>query len=463
MSENIMIIGAGPAGLACAHELARAGIAALVIDRNSEAGGLLRTLVRDDFLFDIGGHRFLSKSDEVNDLWKEILGEDLLRVKRRSRILYRKKYFEYPLKISNVLKELGPLETLRSLASYLASRTFASCDGKNFEGWMIKRFGRRLYETFFKTYTEKVWGIPCCEISSDWASQRMQGLSLGQAVLRALFPGGEPRFKTLSDEFLYPVLGPGMFCEKLKERTESKGTRYLLETDVKEVHYHGDRVTQLVVQTRDEPEKVIRGDMFFSCIPLSLLVWKLRPSIPEAVLSAAAMLKFRSFVSVYLIVDAESLFPDNWIYLHSPEVKAARIQNYKNWSSRMVPDPTKTSLGVEYFVTEGDDIWNLGNAELIDLAAGELQRLGLVSSKALVSGFVARVPNAYPVYSPGYQGAVARIRSFLSSFRNLRVMGRAGLFRYNNSDHALLTGICAARNSMGAGYDLWSLDIDGAE
>lgn len=460
---KVTILGAGPAGLAAAHELSRQKTFCQVIEKSSTGGGLCRTLRHEGFLFDIGGHRFLSRSDEVNALWKEILGEDLLVKTRKSRIHFRGHFFDYPLRPFDALSKLGVAESARCLASYARSRLGASGDQSSFEGWMIRRFGRRLYENFFKSYTEKVWGIPCSELSSDWAEQRIQQLTLRQAVMRSLFPRAGRGIKTLTETFYYPRRGPGQFFDALRCRSENNGASFAFGRDVQEVRTHGEKVISVLTMNRDGQREVWSGDAFLASLPLSLLVQKLRPLPPQEILDAAASLRFRSFIAVNLIFDLPFLFDDQWIYLHSTSIKAGRLQNYKNWSTDMVPDAGKTSLGMEYFVSEGDDLWKLDEAGMIGLALAELNMVGIVDPSRFVHGFTVRVPNAYPVYSPGYETAVLKIRRYLERFRNLQVMGRAGLFRYNNSDHAILTGLRAAGNLRGADHDLWTVDPDASE
>lgn len=453
-----LVLGAGPAGLACALELSASGLAAAVVDANAEVGGLCRTLAFDGFLFDIGGHRFLSNSAEVNALWRELLGPDLLCLHRRSSICYQGRRFRYPLQFFNVVGELGLWESARCIASYMRSGAPDGCGEDNFEAWMVRRFGRRLFEIFFKTYTEKVWGIPCRELSSDWAKQRVQTLSLAQAIRSSLVPVSGNGAKTLAEHFYYPRLGPGLFCERLRAACERHGAAFQLQSRVEEILWMGHDVTGIVVQGGSGGREVLAADAFFSSIPLTQLIERLRPAAPEEIVQAARALRFRSFIAVNLIFDAERVFDEQWIYIHSPEVRMGRVQNYKNWSSWMVPDARKTSLGVEYFVTQGDDLWRTPDDGLIELALSELERMGIVAPGSFLKGFVVRVANAYPVYGPGYKERVRAIGSFLARFRNLQVMGRAGLFRYNNSDHAVATGLAAARNLLGAGRDLWSMD-----
>ncbi len=461
---KVVILGAGPAGLAAAHELSRQKVRCQTVEKSATGGGLCRTLNRDGFLFDIGGHRFLSRSEEVNALWKEVLGEDLLVKTRKSRIHFRGRFFDYPLRPFDALSKLGVGESLRCLASYSRSRLMSEGDQSSFEGWMIRRFGRRLYENFFKSYTEKVWGIPCSELSSDWAEQRIQQLTLRQAVWRSLFPGaGKKGIKTLTETFFYPRRGPGQFFDALRCQSESRGASFAFGRDVQEVRLNGAKVDSVISVNRDGQREVWAGDSFLSSLPLSLLIQKLRPLPPREIIEAAASLRFRSFIAVNLVFDVPFLFDDQWIYLHSTSIKAGRLQNYKNWSEGMVPDAGKTSLGMEYFVSEGDDLWKLDEAGMIGLALAELNMIGIVDPSHFVRGFTVRVPNAYPVYSPGYDTAVVKIRRYLERFSNLQVMGRAGLFRYNNSDHAILTGLMAARNLRGGEHDLWAVDPDAAE
>jgi protoporphyrinogen oxidase len=457
---DVLVLGAGPAGMACAYELARHGIPARVVERNREVGGLCRTLSYEGFLFDIGGHRFLSKLPEVNALWKDMLDGDLLQVPRKSRIFYRGRFFGYPLALAETLRSLGLAESLRCLASCLRGR-FSEVDETTLEGWMVKRFGRRLFESFFKTYTEKVWGMPCREISSTWAAQRIEGLSLGQAIRKALFPRSNGSIRTLSRSFYYPRLGPGLFYQRLQQASEKHGATFLLETELESMGRDGRGISHVALRTRRAIETLAAPRHVFSSIPLPHLLRKLDPPPPREILEAAHSLRFRSFIVAYLIYEAEHLFPDQWVYIHAPEYRVGRVQNYKNWSPAMVPVAGMTSLGMEYFVTEGDDLWMKSDDAMLALARDEAERLGLAPQACYRKGFVFRVPNAYPVYGPGYTQALAVIRDFLRGIPNLDLLGRAGLFRYNNSDHALLTGLYGARNLLGEKHDLWSLDVDG--
>lgn len=457
---RFVILGGGPAGLGCAYELGRSGVASVVIEKNPQIGGLCRTLQYKGYLFDIGGHRFLTKNREINQLWRLVLGKDLLRVKRRSRIYYRGHFLNYPLQLRNALQGLGWWEALLCLSSYLYARTLSPGDDTTFEGWMINRFGKRLYEIFFKTYTEKVWAVPCSQISSDWAIQRIQSLSLAKAICHALSHKGGKAPKTLSQEFFYPAKGPGLFFERLRDITEVYGARYQLNSEFKALYWKDACVTSVDVKRADGDLENYEVGAVFSSIPLTLLIQRMKPEPPPAVISAAQNLKFRSFLVVNLILDKADLFPDQWLYIHAPGVRVSRIQNYKNWSPAMVPDTSTTSLGMEYFVTEGDRLWNLSDESMMNLALEELAHIGLARRELFLDGFVIRVANAYPVYGPDYQTSLGIIRRFLSRFSNLQAMGRAGMFRYDNSDHALLTGLYAARNLLGSSYDLWEINTE---
>ncbi len=461
-SHPTVILGAGPAGTACAYTLAKNGKSSLLIERDKVPGGLCQTLNFKNYLFDIGGHRFLSKSKEVNAFWHEIMGPDMLRVKRLSRIHYRGRYFDYPLSFSNTLKNIGILESLACFFSYLKHKYFKKVYDGTVEGWITNRFGKRLYEIFFKTYTEKVWGVDCVRLSSKWTAQRIKGLSLRVAIQNAVLNLGGKRPKTLADEFLYPPQGPGEFYKRLGERIEALGSKIDYEKTAVSVHHENQKVVS--VEIRDEVSgaiKKIPADQVFSTVPLTVLARILKPAPPEAVLAAAQALRFRHFMVVNVILNRKDLFPDQWIYVHTPDVKMGRIQNYKNWSKAMVPDESKTSLGLEYFCWTEDEIWKMKDEDAIRFAMSELEKIGLASEADLQDGFVVRRMNVYPVYSMDYEKNVGIIRGYLESFRNLKTMGRGGLFRYDNSDHALLTGIFAARQFLGMkSEDIWAVNTD---
>jgi protoporphyrinogen oxidase len=457
-----MILGAGPAGMACAYTLAKHGKSSLIIERDPIPGGLCQTLNFKDYLFDIGGHRFLSKSKEVNSLWHEILEDDLLHVKRLSRIYYRGKYFNYPLSIFNTVKNIGLLESLVCFFSYLKYKYFARIDDNTVEGWITNRFGRRLYEIFFKTYTEKVWGVDCSLLSSKWTAQRIKGLSLRVAIQNALLGLGGGRPKTLADEFLYPSKGPGEFYKRLADKLIKLKSEIDYRKTAVCIRHENRKV--ISVEMRDETSKQIqeiRPEQLFSTIPLNILVKILSPAPPQEVIMAAEALRFRHFLVVNVILNKEKLFPDQWIYVHTPDVKMGRIQNYKNWSRAMVPDNKMTSLGLEYFCWLEDELWIMKDEDVIRFAIRELEKIGLASQKDLIEGFVVRRSHVYPVYSMNYEKNIKIIRNYLENFLNLKTMGRGGLFRYDNSDHAILTGIFTAEQFLGLkSEDIWAVNTE---
>ncbi len=460
--RRTLIAGAGPAGLACAWELGKLGREAVVYEQDEVVGGISRTVSHDGYRFDIGGHRFFTKVPLVWEMWGEILGEEFLERPRLSRIYYQGKFFDYPLKPLNALTNLGPVEAVRIGCSWLWARAFPEREERNFEQWVINRFGRRLYEIFFKTYTEKVWGTPCTEISSDWAAQRIKNLDLLAALKNALLSSGSKNgevISTLIDRFHYPRHGPGMMWERCRDRLAEGGIATLTGTRVERLHHEEGRIVAATVRD-GAGERRVPADHFVSSMPLPALVRSLDPAPPPEILEAARRLRFRDFLTVVLIVDKPDLFPDNWIYIHSPDVRLGRIQNFKNWSPEMVPDPSTSSLGLEYFVNEGDDLWSAADDELAELGAREVEQLGLLAGGTVLDSAIVRMPKAYPVYDEGHREALPRIRDYLLGFPNLYCVGRNGQHRYNNQDHSMVTGVYAARNIDGGAHDLWSVNVE---
>jgi protoporphyrinogen oxidase len=445
MRHDVVIIGAGPAGLSAAYELASHGVQPLVLEQADKVGGIARTEVFQGYRFDIGGHRFFSRDQSVQNLWQEMLGPDFLHVPRLSRISYDGHLLHYPLEFSNALSNLGVAEGTRIVLSYLKARLWPHPEERTFEEYVTNRLGRRLYESFFRPYTEKVWGIPCTEIAADWAAQRIQGLSLRTALANALF--GTGAVDTLISEFQYPVLGPGMMWQRFGEVAEGLGAEVQLRTKALRLEVQRLNVKTVVVRS-GEGEIEIAGENYISSMPLSELLAAISPPAPEDALEAARGLRYRAFVLVGLIVDQADLFPDHWIYIHNPDVKVGRLQNFKNWSGAMVPDQGKTSLGLEYFCDEGDEIWAMPDQQLIGLAAAELTRLELADSGQVVGGVVFRQPKAYPVYDRGYRERLKVIRRYLATLDNLQTIGRSGTHRYNNMDHSMLSGMAAARKIL---------------
>ena len=459
--ERVLIIGAGPAGLMAAYDLALHGIKSIVFEKSHVVGGIARTEQYRGFHFDMGGHRFFTKSTEVRQRWVEILGEEFLRRPRLSRIYFKKRFFNYPLKPWNTLWGLGPFESMLILASYVRWRLFPHRPENTFEEWVVNRFGRRLFRLFFKAYTEKVWGIPCSELSAEWAAQRIKDLSLKAAVV-SMFVKPRKTVTTLIEEFDYPRRGPGMMWNAARQRIEGEGGSVRLNSDVLEIRRESARI-QSVLVNRDGQQEVVEGSDFISSMPITEFIKKLHPPPPPNVLEAAGKLRYRDFLTVCLVVNHPDLFPDNWIYIHDPKVKVGRIQNFKNWSPDMVPDQTKTSLGLEYFCTEGDELWRAPDADLIELGKRELERLGLARMLDVEDGCVFRVARSYPMYDGTYREHLAVVKDFVNGLENFQTIGRNGLHRYNNQDHAMLTGMLAVRNLvLGERNDLWNVNTEQA-
>jgi protoporphyrinogen oxidase len=442
----------------------KAGITSTVVEADKQVGGLSRTVNYRGYRFDIGGHRFFSKVPLINEVWKEILAEDFLVRPRLSRIYYRERFFDYPLRAVNALTGLGPVEAMLVALSYARAMLFANSEETNFEQWVSNRFGHRLYEIFFKTYTEKVWGIPCAEISADWAVQRIKNLSLHEALRNALLGNGRTRdgevITTLIDQFHYPRFGPGMMWERCEERLAARGNETIRGIKIDKIRHHKGRVECAYGRTASGEMTELSADHFISTMPLRRLIQSLDPAPPDRVLEAANRLRYRDYLTAVLIVKREDVFPDNWIYIHSPEVKMGRIQNYKNWSPFMVPDSSRTSLGLEYFLWDKDEEWRWPKDRLIELGIGECVKLGLVEPSEVEDGTVVRMKKAYPVYDRSYNASLTTIRDFLDGFKNLQTVGRNGLHRYNNQDHSMLTGIYAARNILGERNDVWSVNTE---
>ncbi|HVV30025.1 MAG TPA: NAD(P)/FAD-dependent oxidoreductase [Mycobacteriales bacterium] len=476
----MLVIGAGPAGLTAAYALTKRRASTTVVEGDAMVGGISRTAVRDGWRFDIGGHRFFTKVPRVSRLWHEILPEEqfLLRP-RMSRIYYDGKLYDYPLVASNALRNLGLIEATKCVLSYIRARVRPPKDQSNYEGWLVARFGWRLYRTFFKTYTEKVWGIPVSDMPADWAAQRVKGLSLGNAIINALLPKrNQKEITSLIEEFEYPRTGPGLMWDTCRDKVLAAGGEIVMETKVKAVHWSEGRgatgVTTFVTggygpgagapdasRTDLGAEQHFEADQLISSMPLSSLIRAMDPPPPAEVLDAANGLAYRDFLTVALVVPASAGFPDNWVYVHSPEVKLGRIQNFASWSPYMVKEG-RTCLGLEYFVNVGDELWNSPDDELIELGIKELAALDLVQADQIEQGFVVRMPKAYPVYDWSYARHVQTIREWMAAcVPNVHPVGRNGMHKYNNQDHSMVTALLTVENILdGTDHDVWAVNVE---
>ena len=464
--HDVVIIGAGPAGLTAAYMLTKRGVAPTVLEADTVVGGISRTAVRDGWRFDIGGHRFFTKVKPVNDLWFEILGQDeFLRRPRMSRIYYRGKLYDYPIKPANALKNLGPVEAVRCGFSYLYARVRPPSDQSTLEGYIVANYGRRLYNHFFKTYNEKVWGVPASEIASDWGAQRIKGMSLFAAVwepIRAKVAGRRDPSKqvtSLIEEFNYPKYGPGQMWERCTELVTDKGTKVVFDSNVTKIEHAGGRAVAVTAESSGVSNRYECTDVI-SSMPISALLEAMDPPVPSEVTKAAEALRYRDFMTVALVVPEECGFPDTWIYIHDPDVEVGRIQNFSSWSPYLVKDG-RTCLGLEFFVQEGDEMWTKSDADLVEQGKRELQHLNLVDASKVEDGYVVRMPKAYPFYDWEYKDNVAILRKWLEEHTpNVHPVGRNGMHRYNNQDHSMYTAMLSVENIFGADHDVWSVNVE---
>jgi protoporphyrinogen oxidase len=458
-SVGTAVLGAGPAGLTAAYVLALRDAPGAVYEADGTVGGIAKTVVYDGYRFDLGGHRFFTKLGPVQRLWEEVMADDFLVRPRLSRIYYDGKFLAYPLQARDVVNRLGLHESFMCSMSYFWSRlNFRREEPKSFDDWVTMRFGRRLNNTFFRSYTEKVWGIPGSEIQSEWAVQRIKDFSFWRALLSVLHLERR-KVTTLIEQFNYPRLGPGQLWERLQERVEGHGIPVHLNHRVTSIHHEHEVVGGITVESEGRSTDVA-VDGVLSSLPLSDLIFSLDPPPPDDIVAAAKRLRYRALCLVALVIDNEQPFPDNWIYLHDPGTRAGRVQNFGAWSPDMVK-PGTTCLGVEYFCFEDDDIWHMSDEEAVRLATDELAHIGLVDPADVVDGVKVRVPKAYPMYDPHYREAVAVIHGYLAGFENLKTFGRNGLHRYNNQDHSMWTAILATLNLLdGAHHDVWAVNTE---
>jgi len=457
-SAGTAVLGAGPAGLTAAYVLAKRGAPATVFEADGLVGGIAKTVEFKGYRFDLGGHRFFTKLGPIARLWEEVLGDELLTRPRLSRIYYGGKYFYYPLEARNVVRQLGLVESVRCALSFFAATLRRDRPVETFEDWVTARFGRRLYERFFRTYTEKVWGIPGSEVRAEWAAQRIKDFSFWHAVTTLLHLQ-RSTITTLIEEFQYPRLGPGQMWDAFRARVEERGVDVRVNQPCLAVTHDGGRVERVTIKTNgDTTEYAVDG--VISTMALSDLVECLDPPAPDAVRAAARRLRYRDLCLVALILDEDEPFPDNWVYIHDPGTRAGRVQNFGAWSESLVV-PGTTCLGVEYFCFEGDDIWDLPHDEAVQLATDELAGIGLIDPARVADGVKIRVPKAYPMYDGTFREDVAVIRGYLETFENLKTCGRNGLHRYNNQDHSMWTAILATLNLVdGTEYDVWSVNTE---
>ena len=468
--KTVAVIGAGPAGLTAAYELQRRSDAhrPVVFDSGKIVGGISRTESHKGYRFDIGGHRFFTKVEEVEQMWHEVLGDDFITVPRMSRIYYRGKYFDYPLKVFNALKNIGIYETFRIIISFAKWKLRPYPAEDSFKEWTINRFGGRLYMHFFRSYTKKVWGMDPEHISSDWAAQRIKNLSLPKAVWNALT--GSNDTSSLIEEFQYPRLGPGMMWERCTEKVIEKGGEVRMNTKVVQVNRDGNRVTSIDLRTWDVDADTatdaagktdrFEADEFVNTMALRDLIHCIQPPPPQEVIDAANLLSYRDFMIVTLVLNVKDPFPDNWIYIHSPDISCGRIQNFRAWSPEMLPDQNTASIGMEYFCQAGDGLWTMDEDELTELASRELEELGLAPASSVIGSAIIRQPKAYPVYDDKYQEALAEIRKWIETLENFNTVGRNGLHRYNNQDHSMLSAMLAARNILGEDHNVWDVNVE---
>jgi protoporphyrinogen oxidase len=452
----VVVLGAGPAGLTAGYLLAKQGKPVIVLESTDQVGGIARTQVRDGYRFDLGGHRFFTKVKEVDDLWHEIMKEEFLKRPRQSRIYWNDKFLEYPLQGMDVIRKLGPVELTRCLISYAWAAVKPKGREDTFEAWVSNRFGKRLYQHFFKTYTEKLWGVSADEIRAEWAAQRIKGLSFFSAAKAAFFGNEGNKIKSLISEFNYPRFGPGQMWEQMTSDIRAMGGEVRLNAPVTRLRVSDGGVSEVVAGGETlYPSHVI------SSLPLRTTVGITEPEAPVEVRDAARGLRYREFLTVLLVIEGQDLFPDNWIYIHQPGVKVLRIQNFKSWSPWMVPNESDASIGMEYFCFEGDELWNTPDDDLVAMASAEIEKLHLARAAKVKFGFVERVHKAYPIYDELYAERVATIRSWLETVPNITQVGRNGLHRYNNSDHSMLTAMRAVDNILsGSHHDIWAVNAE---
>jgi protoporphyrinogen oxidase len=456
MKKKIAVVGAGPAGVTAAYELSKENISVDLYEASNSVGGMAKTIELWDQKVDIGPHRFFSSDPRVNKIWLEVTGKDYKMVNRLTRIYYKRRFYFYPLKVFNVLSNMGVWEATLCILSYLNIRLFPMKTEHNFTNWVTNRFGKRLFSIFFKTYTEKLWGISCDILDSDFAAQRIKKLSLYEAVKNAILGGKGNKHKTLVDQFAYPMEGTGMVYERMAKSITEKGNSIHLKTPVKKVKIENNSVTGIEL----ENGTTLSFDHVISSMPMTLLVSRIE-NLPEEVKLANSKLKFRNTIIVYVQIDGENLFPDQWLYVHSAEVLTGRITNFHNWVPSINKGRKETILALEYWCYDSDSLWKESDLDLINRAFEEVKNTNLNKNHKILNGFVYKIPRCYPVYETGYKENLEIVQNYLKSIKNLDVIGRYGSFKYNNQDHSILMGYLNAQNIIkGENHNLWEINTD---
>ncbi|HEX8968471.1 MAG TPA: FAD-dependent oxidoreductase [Chloroflexota bacterium] len=458
VERKVVVLGAGPAGLSTGYALALAGWQVEVYEQLPQVGGLARTVEHHGFRFDLGGHRWFTKKDELNAFLIDVLGDELIWVDRTSRIYFDGKFVDYPLKMGNVLGEIGPVTGARAIGDFVlakAQQTLSQKPIRSMEDAYVAQFGRTLYELFFRRYSEKLWGESCDQLSGDWVTQRSKGMSLLTTVKDALKKNNDAQVESLIEKFMYPAHGYGRISERMAESIAANGGQVHTGYRVVEARHDGKRLRSIVVSD-GRNEELIEGDAFVSSIPMTELARILRPGAGPHILAATEQLTYRDLVTVHLELNREQVTSDTWVYVHDPRVSFARLHEPKNWSPALAP-AGQTSLVLEVFCEAGDQVWQTSDEGLCELVTRDLAAyLNFIEPKDVIGGFAVRLRDAYPRYGLDYRPAVDAIKSHLRTFANLQIVGRGGTFRYNNADHAVETGLLAARNLLGEE----TIDID---
>ncbi|MFA5029355.1 MAG: FAD-dependent oxidoreductase [Patescibacteria group bacterium] len=462
VEEKFIILGAGPAGLAAGYELAKNGKKVVLIEKDDGVGGLSRTKKYQGHYFDLGPHRFFTKNNEVESLWRALLGNDFLELPRLTRIYYKKNFYHYPLQPVDALYKLGLVRSVWVIGSLLKTKfknLFFRKPEASFEDWVTNRFGSKLFSIFFKSYTEKLWGISTRDLGADWAVQRIKNLSLISAIKNAIFGDEHGKVKSLIERFNYPKRGAGMMYEKMAENIKKLGGEIIYNANVKNILHDEDKVSGVIIEDQSG-ERQVAGDYIISSLALNDMIRALSPLAPENVLRAAENLRFRSLVIVYLVVEASQVFPDNWVYVHEPDLKVTRVQDTSSFGPYLSENKNQTMVCLEYACWSGDALWSQSDDELVEMGKRDIAAMGLLGGSRILDGLVGRIPYAYPVYAFNYEDNLKIIFDYLGQFKNFQTVGRSGLFHYNNMDHSILTGIFAARNFMGSNYDVYKVNAE---